>query len=500
MFKWNLPVSDVKKVRLPTLSVLPVLPATMADLFGCDYFGYPAVKSIFGINFEDEKPSSSSSTSPTAVSEEQAETHQYSSRTTFESPSQSEQTGRFHDENGQFTILTNADCSPAKELQLVSPQHERQSVAGRVKLDPLCCDEEEGIARADGTDSWRATQDMVCSFSPLIPCLLCGAPGSMRLTPIHLATQDSGARQQFASADPSNSCESYSRPSSRNNAVRSRPTGTSGSSSSSSSGIRSGEGRSHVVLEDNDFAESNVDSTHSVGRSNHNRDTRRDNHRAGLNSCSSSSTSSTSSHCYRPPGMNAATNRASSAPIRKQSERLGRHQTQGHMLQRSAMDSLNSGTAATAIETQSHHRRGVCVPVLPSGREQPLGPSRRANVMMNTNMSNQGSTSDYSGVSFPPRASSADNARVVPLRGGDGIGGRHSNSSSSLPVPGLPRGAPRQSGISLPGFGFGHGGSGRPGSRESGTGGDERSRKDQRIPRPVRRAAPRLLYTTHLCA
>jgi hypothetical protein len=175
--------------------------------------------------------------------------------------------------------------------------------------------------------------------------------------------------------------------------------------------------------------------------------------------------SNTSGYQY-PAGRNA--NRASSAPIRKQSDRMCGHQGAPQFMQRqqSALDCLQAG-AATSKDT-SNHRRGVCVPVT-AGCE-PLGQSRHNN-MVHAGTVNQ-SQGHSCGANFPPRV---DNTRRAV-----GVDSRQTKSAASLPGLPIPRGAPRQSGIVFPGFGQ----CSRPGSRESGGVG---SRRDQRRPpRPVR--------------
>lgn len=209
-------------------------------------------------------------------------------------------------------------------------------------------------------------------------------------------------------------------------------------------------GRSHVVLEDGDYSE------------NHPGDTGRSNHNYRMES-------STHSHQY-PAGRSA--NRASSAPIRKQSDMMRGYQGVPPFLQRPQSGVGCSHTSASAIATDTdNHRRGVCVPVS-TGCEKPLGHSWRNN-MMPTSTVNQ-SQGQSCVADFPPRA---DNIRRAV---GEGVDVRQIKSSASLPGLPIPRGAPRHSGIVLPGFGHGS----RPGSRESGAMG---SRRDQRrAPRPVR--------------
>ena len=211
-----------------------------------------------------------------------------------------------------------------------------------------------------------------------------------------------------------------------------------------------GEGRSHVVLEDGDYSENNLG---DAGRSNHN-------YRMGSNRSAG----------YQYPATRNA-NRASSAPIRKQSDRMRGHQEapQNLQRQRSAVGCLQAGAAATAIDA-SNRRRGVCVPVT-AGCE-PLGQSRRNNIM-HTSMVNQ-SQGHSCGANFPPRV---DHTRKAV---GEGVDSRQTKSAASLPGLPIPRGAPRQPGMIFPGFGQ----CSRPGSRESGGVG---SRRDQRRPpRPVR--------------
>ena len=169
-----------------------------------------------------------------------------------------------------------------------------------------------------------------------------------------------------------------------------------------------------------------------------------------------------------PAGRNA--NRASSAPIRKQCDRMRDHQGAPQFMQRqqSALGCSQAGAAATSNDT-SNHRRGVCVPVT-AGCE-PLGQSRHNN-MMHSGTVNQ-SQGHSCGANFPPRV---DNTRRATE---EGFNSRQTKSAASLPGLPIPRGAPRQSGIVFPGFGQ----CSRPGSRESGGVG---SRRDQRRPpRPV---------------
>lgn len=177
---------------------------------------------------------------------------------------------------------------------------------------------------------------------------------------------------------------------------------------------------------------------------------------------------------------NRSANRASSAPIRKQSDRMRGHQGAPQFLQRqqSAVSCLQAGAAATSTDA-SNHRRGVCVPVT-AGCE-PLGQSRRNN-MMHTGTVNQ-SQGHSCGAIFPPRG---DYARKSV---GEVVDNRQTKSAASLPGLPIPRGASRQSGMIFPGFGQ----CSRPGSRECGGAG---SRRDQRRPpRPVRCS-----YTQHRIA
>lgn len=209
---------------------------------------------------------------------------------------------------------------------------------------------------------------------------------------------------------------------------RCKPAGTIGGSA----GGR-GEGRSHVVLDGSDFIENHPE---DAGQSNHN-------YRIGPNNTRQYPTS-------------RSAHRASSAPIRKQSDRVHGHQ-----------GAAPSGSLHTVTGIDSH-RRGVCVPVS-TGCEQPLGHSRRSNIMhTGTVTQSQGHSC---GPNIPPRAG---NARKTV----DGVDSRQAKSSGSLPGLPVPRGAPRQAGLIFPGYGTGS----RPGSRESGEMG---SRWDARRPRPL---------------
>lgn len=282
-----------------------------------------------------------------------------------------------------------------------------------------------------------------CDFNLLLCRLVCLCSFSVQPTNLTLLAQGfkaAGNEQstpQFGS--PYDSRETFSHISPTTTRCKSAGNSTSG-----------GGGRSHIVLEDGDFSE------------NHPGDTGRSNHNYRLES---------STNCQQYPAGRSA-NRASSAPIRKQSDMMRGYQGASQFLQRSqsGVGCLHASAAATATDTDNH-RRGVCVPVS-TGCEKPLGHSWRNN-MMPTSKINQ-SQGHSCIANLPPRA---DNTRRAV---GEGVDIRQTKSSASLPGLPIPRGAPRQSGIVLPGFGHGS----RPGSRESGAMG---SRRDQRrAPRPVR--------------
>ena len=264
-----------------------------------------------------------------------------------------------------------------------------------------------------------------------------------------------GARQDIDLAQDHRDAYSYPRPSSRNDATTGRPAVGSGQGG----GGGGGGGHSHIVVLD--------DSENHHGRS-----------RVGHNGS------------FRPPmlqggGTNSIPNRASSAPIRKQKQGdrvVGGCNT--GMPNRQHQHGHRGPVGSQKLGPDHHHRRGIAIPAGP-GPSEPLGQSRSTG-----NLENH----------FPNQFSQGGSAAAAAAAGS---GAGRNGPAGYLPGLGMPRGAPRHSGMgmNLPGFG---GQGSRPCSRESsvnansssinnGNGG-ERPNRDQRKPRPVRTHSLPILF------